>query len=281
MDTEEKLPMDNVEEGAPPPQQDNAEQQAQEQRTRDEAGRFAPKGDARGKPDETAARRREAQERDDARRDAADARAAHAALQKRFDDMAALAKGEEPKDENPDPLKPILEKIEGIDKRLTSRDQEAQAETAWNNVRSFADQDEQRFVQTQPDFPNAVQHYITSRIGEMHALGIDQAQAENVLQQEAQTLLVQCAQANRSPAEAIYAMAKARGYSGSPGAAPAPQQQYQTPQPNAGGRSFGTGAGPASGGVTAAQIAGMGEADYMAFRNTPEGKRAIQRAMGG
>jgi hypothetical protein len=281
MADEASLPMDKLDD-APLPS-DKQEQERQQERARDESGRFAPKqpegedhGQPRGKPDEAHARRREAQERDEARRRAEDAEARYNALQKRLDDMAALAKGETPEDQKPDPLAKIVEKVEGIDKRLSENDQRTQEEQAWNQVRSYADQDEARFVQEHPDFPNALQHYITSRIGEMQALGLAENEIGGALQQEAATLLVTCAQQNRSPAQAMYEMAKARGYSGtltgSAGARPAPAP--------AGGRSFGTAHGAAAtGGITLDQIGRMSEEDYTAFRSTPEGRRTIERLM--
>ena len=118
-------------------------------------------------------------------------------------------------------------------------------------------------------------------------MGLSQQQAEAVLTQEANELLVDCAANNRSPAETIYGMATARGYVS--GAAPRmsqpnpqPQQFQPQPQPQTyTRRSMGTGAGAPAGGVTAQQIAMMSEDDYNAFRATPEGAAAIRRAMGG
>ena len=275
------LPMDQVQADAPVESQEQ-----KDQRERDEHGRFAPKqpqpeGEGpRGKPDQDVAIRRYAQERDEARKAADEAKAAHAALQKRLDDMSAIASGKDPNEtEAPDPLKPLVEKVEAIDKRLQTADEQRQAEAFEQQVRQFADMDEQRFRQRQPDFPNAVQHYIQSRINELQAFGIEGAQAEQILVGEAQQLLRESALNNRSPAESIYRMAQARGYSGS-NVVPIPQpQNRQAGTP--GGRSFGNGAGAAPGAVTAQQLAAMSEDDYNAFRQTPEGRAAIKRAMGG
>ena len=286
MELEDKLPMDAMDDvSAPPPTNDPPAQETneqREQRERDERGRFASRGDGegpKGQPNDEIARRRYAQERDEARRRAEEADAKYNALQKRLDDMAALVKGEDPNapKEQPDPLKPITEQLSKLTERFETQDQQREQEQQWNQVLTYADQDEARFRAQAPDFDNATQHYIKSRLSEMQALGVDQAQAEAILTQEAQQLLFQCAQQGRSPAEALYTMAKARGYT--PGAVtienrPAPQPQ------NFGGRSLGTGNGPAGGALTAAQIAAMSDDDYMAFRSTPEGRRAIQRAMG-
>jgi len=279
--SDEILPMDQVQVDAP------AESQEQkDQRERDEHGRFAPKqpqpeGEGpRGKPDQDVAIRRYAQERDEARKAADEAKAAHQALQKRLDDMSAIASGKDPNEQQvPDPLKPLVEKVEAIDKRLQTADEQRQAEAFEQQVRQFADMDEQRFRQQQPDFPNAVQHYIQSRINELQAFGIEGAQAEQILVGEAQQLLRESALNNRSPAESLYRMAQARGYNGS-NVVPIPQpQNRQAGTP--GGRSFGNGAGAAPGAVTAQQLAAMSEDDYNAFRQTPEGRAAIKRAMGG
>lgn len=283
-DLEEKLPMDGMEDLLPANPEPVNDQQQPPQQPRDETGKFAPKdGEPRGKPDETQASRRYAQERDEARREAQAAREAHTALQKRLDDMSALARGEDPAapKEPVDPLKPVIDRLDKIDQRETERDQSKQAEETHRQVLTYAEQDEATFRTKAPDFPQAVSHYITSRLTEMQALGIDQAQAEQVLQQEANNLLYQTAQAGRSPAEAIYNMAKARGYM--PGAVTIEQPSPAPPPPpqNFGGRSFGSGSGSAAGAVTAAQIAQLSEEDYMAFRSTPEGARAIKQAMGG
>lgn len=274
---DEKLPMDDMEGTPPSAPEANDEPQDQPQaqpRERDEQGKFK----AAGEPNGEAQARRERQERDEARKEAAEARAAHAALQKRFDDMAALAKGDEPApDGDSDPLKPIAEQLNTLNQRFEQQDQQKQQEETHRQVLAYADQDEAAFREKAPDFPNAIQHYINSRLTEMKALGVDQAQAEQVLADEANRLLYQSAQTGRSAAETIYAMAQARGYS--PG-----QQAYTPPQQapqNFGGRSLGNGQGAGPAAMSAQAIAGMSEEDYMAFRATPEGRRAIQRAMGG
>ena len=276
--SEDILPMDKMD-GAEPPIEAPAETQEQkDQRARDEQGRFAPKPDEpKGKPDDGAAARRERAERDQYKREAEEAKAARDALQKRFDDMSAIAKGEDPEKPADDPLKPLVEKIESIDKRLQTNDEARQAEVVHKQVMQYADADEARYREQNPDFPNAVQHYITSRLQEMQALGVAQDQAEQILTKEAQQLLYQCAQSNRSPAEALHAMAKARGYQSG---IVVPFQPQQPAKP-AGGRSMGNGGGAAPGAVTAQQIAQMSEADYEAYRATPEGRAAIRRAMGG
>jgi len=284
MTEDTKMPMDAMEDISPPANIEQDQQKADD-RTRDEQGRFVPKqneGDGpRGKPDQDVAIRRYAQERDEARKAAEEAKAAHEALQKRLDDMSAIASGKDPNDTaQPDPLKPLVEKIEAIDKRLQTNDEQRQAEAFESQVRQYADMDEQRFRQQQPDFPNAVQHYITSRINELQAFGIPPEQAEQALMAEAQQLLRESALNNRSPAESIYKMAVARGYS--PGnVVPFQPQQQQRQNGTPGGRSFGNGAGAAPGAVTAQQLASMSEEDYNAFRQTPEGRAAIKRAMGG
>lgn len=269
------------EQEAPPSQEQIAET---EQRARDEAGRFAP----RGQPDPEAARRREASERDEWKRkyeerdkSAAEVQANYERLNKRLEDMAALAAGKNPdeEDEPSQPYEVLAAKMDAMTQRFETQDKQAQEEAAWTQVRSYADQDEARFAAATPDFPNAVQHYIQSRIGELNALGLPQDQAEATLQQEAQQLLMQCAQTRKSPAETIYALAKSRGYTA--GTAPLPNNPAFQPQVPTGGRSLGTGQGGPGVGLTPQQLAQMDETDYMDLRKTPEGRRAIQRAMGG
>jgi len=284
---DETLPMDAIEQAtpvadpdpAPPPFAPDAED------------RFAapqPRAEPRGRPNSEHQLARLQKERDEAK-------AAHAALQRRLDDMSAIA-GEDPdawpedlramaaagEASGGDPLRPLADKIDAIDRRLEAVNAQRQAEAIDRQVREIADADEARFRQQQPDFPRAVQHYILSRLHEMNALGLTTDQAEEAITIEAQQLLYQCAQTNRSAAEAIYSMARARGYgsagSGVGGAGGGAQPHTARP---AGGRSFGHGAGAAPGAITPQQLAAMSDEDYAAFRATPEGRAAIRRAMGG
>jgi len=285
---EETLPMDAIEQNAPAADPDPDLAPAPHQP--DAEDRFAspqPRAEPRGRPNSEHQLARLQKERDEAK-------AAHAALQRRLDDMSAIA-GEDPaawpedlramaaaEQGGGDPLRPLAEKIDAIDRRLEAVNAQRQAEAIDRQVRVIADADEARFRQQQPDFPRAVQHYILSRLHEMNALGLSTDQAEEAITIEAQQLLYQCAQTNRSAAEAIYSMARARGYgsagAGAGGAGGGAQPQYARP---AGGRSFGHGAGAAPGAITPQQLAAMSDEDYNAFRATPEGRAAIRRAMGG
>lgn len=273
------MPMDLMEEAAPlAPAQEEAPPQQMEQ-PRDERGQFAPKdGTPKGQPSQEAARRREAQERDEARRERDDFKNKYDTLEKRFNDILTAARGEE--EQKPaDPLEEIKGTLGTIQQRFEQQDQQAQNDQVWQQVRQFADQDEREFTAKTPDFPEAARHYINSRINELGAIGYDQAQIEQQLRAEAEALLISCAQRQISPAEGMYKMAQARGYA--PNAQPVIPQPQPRQQQNFGGRSFGTGQGAAGNSVTAAQLAAMSDEDYIAFRNTPEGKRAIRAAQGG
>lgn len=281
MDTEQ-LPMNDIERplDAPPPAEDGGQTPTeQQQRERDESGRFAPKSPEgpRGKPDAEAARRREAQERDHWKSEAEKTKANYEALERRFTDISSLIKGEQAEDK-PDPIKDLTGKVDTLVGTFQQQQQEREAEQAWTQVRGYADQDEARFTAQTPDFPDATQHYIVSRLTEMKSLGLDQATAERTLQQEAQQLLTQCAQTGRSPAETLYLMAQARGYR--PGTGPAQPIRQAQPSAPAGGRSLGTGGGPGTASLSESQLRTMSDADYNALRSTTEGKRAIMRAMG-
>ena len=288
--TEETLPMDAVEQHTPAatPQQDVPQHDMADGPHAAGEDRFAapqPRAEPRGRPNSEHQLARLQKERDEAK-------AAHAALQRRLDDMSAIA-GEDPaawpedlramaaaEQGGGDPLRPLAEKVDAIDRRLEAVNAQRQAEAIDRQVREIADADEARFRQQQPDFPRAVQHYILSRLHEMNALGLSTDQAEEAITIEAQQLLYQCAQTNRSAAEAIYSMARARGYGSAGAGAGGGGAQAHTARP-AGGRSFGHGAGAAPGAITPQQLAQMSDEDYAAFRATPEGRAAIRRAMGG
>ena len=122
---EETLPMDAIEQNAPAADPDPDLAPAPHQP--DAEDRFAspqPRAEPRGRPNSEHQLARLQKERDEAK-------AAHAALQRRLDDMSAIA-GEDP-DAWPedlramaaagdasggDPLRPLAEKIDAIDRRL-------------------------------------------------------------------------------------------------------------------------------------------------------------------
>jgi hypothetical protein len=87
--------------------------------------------------------------------------------------------------------------------------QQAQHETQLVNAyRSSA----QEFTKQSPDFVEAYQHLVASRLSEYNALGYTNEQAQAMLNQDEMQLAAKAFQDGVSPAHRVYELAKLRGY---------------------------------------------------------------------
>ena len=77
------------------------------------------------------------------------------------------------------------------------------------------------FMKENPDYPQAFEFLMESRIKELQALGLEDHEIQQTLAQEALALSVSTLERGRSPAEAAYNLAKAKGYK--------PQTKSETP----------------------------------------------------
>lgn len=83
--------------------------------------------------------------------------------------------------------------------------------------------DVRRFMEQEPSFADAYRHLVGVRQRELELLGIaDEADRNRIIAREEIELVSQALRSRRSPAELLYAMAKARGFQ--------PAQQQQQPQ---------------------------------------------------
>ncbi len=173
----------------------------------------------------------ERQKRKTAEAEASKGREEVAKLMGRFETLQQLAqRSQQPKPEAPaevpdiniDPVghfqalyQQSQQKIADIDKWRQS--QEANA-TAMNNVQQLgriAQQSEAEFTKTTPDYPEAFQYVRNQRDQELQDMGYtDKGQREQILQTDALQIAAQALQANKSPAEVVYKVAKARGFQG-------------------------------------------------------------------
>jgi hypothetical protein len=100
--------------------------------------------------------------------------------------------------------------------------QASQQEAEWNKVLSTYSNDAARFSQTQQDFGDAYNYWQGGRQAELQAGGATPEQAAHIVQQEEAAAVVRALQEGESPAERVYAIAKARGYTPAPVAPAAP-----------------------------------------------------------
>jgi hypothetical protein len=165
------------------------------------------------------------------------------------------ARTEEKPAEPPDPEKDIFgyvkwqdQRLADLTKRLEDNAKQGQeqhkqtaAQLAEGNLRSAYAGDAQRFMASTPDFGAAYQHLLQSRDTELAMVGhTDPEQRRAMIVAEEREIAERFLRMGKSPAEAIYTLAKARGYA--PAAAPAPTAVAATPPTAANGN----GAAPAA-----------------------------------
>lgn len=130
-------------------------------------------------------------------------------------------------------FKQAMDKINSLQQKLTERDQREQSTAAEQNLVTVYQQDAVRFLQEKPDFKDAYFHLVEARHKELEALGVgDKGQRNALIAQEEKGLVAQALKAQKSPAQVIYALAQARGFSGSsaassPNPAPSPNPAAQ------------------------------------------------------
>lgn len=76
------------------------------------------------------------------------------------------------------------------------------------------------YSQANPQFMDAYKHLVQSRLNEHMAAGYDESTANDLLKQEEAAIVHRAFQNGENPAERIFKVAQARGYSGTPPTAP-------------------------------------------------------------
>ena len=186
----------------------------------------------------------------------------------------------------PPPDIPTLEEnpVGNIDTRLGQLEQgvqqqqqqnayqeKAQGEqTEWNQVMTAYHNDTGRLRTTDANAKPAYDYWVGSRMTELQAGGATPEQAQNILQQEEAAAVYRALQQGESPAERVYAIAKARGYQATPAADPATPAAPLAPggpDPAVIAKGQAQGGGMPTGGSppladTLEALAGMDDADF-------------------
>ncbi|MBN4095640.1 hypothetical protein [Methylobacterium sp. OT2] len=131
-----------------------------------------------------------------------------------------------------------------------------------------------RFASAEPTFADAFRHVMQSRAAEYAAMGVPEDQIRQHLQNDEFTVALEARQAGVSPAERIFQIAKARGFTPKatePAPPPAPaetpaQKAERVAAGQAGpGKSLSAAGGAPVGEVTFEMLAAMSEKDFEAF----------------
>jgi hypothetical protein len=195
-----------------------------------------------------------------------------------------------------DPAAHVLSRLDRTDQVITglaqllvgqqqATQQNQMAESAWGRARAL----EEQFKQSTPDHDAAMAHLKSTRHNILTAMGMtDAAARERHMAEELQNIALVAAQANRNPAELLYAMAGALGYkkaapaaagaSGAAAAAGGTSPGARLAAAAAGQRQAGAlgtvpGAGPVP--LTANRLIEMSDADFARAIATPEGRALL------
>ncbi len=127
-------------------------------------------------------------------------------------------------------FKQAMGKIEKLQSQLNVREQREQSSAAEQNLVQSYQNDAVRFLQEKPDFKDAYFHLVNARHKELEAIGVtDHSQRNAMIAQEEKGLVAQAIQNRRSPAQVMYQLALARGFTAGQSPAPTPSP---TPTPN-------------------------------------------------
>jgi hypothetical protein len=291
----DELAAEQVQANDPPP----AEQQ-QEDRPRDEQGRFAPKageeqppaeeqpGDKSGTVPQGAlhAERERRKEAENKWREAQTQLQAIADMRARV----AAAKPQETAapagDDDASQLAYLRQRVEQAERTANGVAQDRQTEQVDNlerqHLSTALSTAEAEFRAQRPDYDAAVGHVVQARAQELALYGLNPMQVQQTLQQEVLDITRSAIAQGRSPAEVAYQLATLRGYrpeTGEQASAqpnPAAAQVAAVAAARQGSRSLGqaSGAAPPKD-LNAQTIAAMSEDEFDALYSTPEGRRMI------
>lgn len=196
-------------------------------------------------------------------------------------------------DEVPDPEKDIFGYVKHLEAKLAEvaggvkQSAEAQAAEREHEVQvSSYRADAQRFAAGEPQFAPAYQHLIQSRAEELRLAGFAEDQIMPAVAADEMAIVQACKRSGKSPAETIFAMAKARGFQ-----AKAPEPVVQTPPAEteaervarlskgaAAAKSLSAAGGAPAGEVTLEVLANMSEDEFAAFAT--KNPRRVEQLMG-
>ena len=182
-------------------------------------------------------------------------------------DAAPLPPQPPPLEENP--IGHFAEKIaqleakQAADDAARQRAMDAQTQEAqWQRVLQTYDRDAMRLREADPAFADAYQYWGQSRTAELRAGGASEEQATKILQQEEAAAVIHALQQGESPAERVYAIAKARGYTPKPTAASSPDLDVIAKGQKTATGTPGGGRGPVADSLEALSM--MDDADFEA-----------------
>jgi hypothetical protein len=290
---------------APPVVEETAEQKAE--RERDEQGRFKAKEDAAEGEDQ--------QGGDDGKQKTVPQGALHAEREKRkasdqradqlenelktireqmdalriMREQIASRKPEDlPAADDPAALEHLrnrLSQLETGQTRLTQHmDTQALDQAERAQLGGFMQEAETAYRQQQPDYDAAIEHVVMARANELKLYGLNPAQIQTTIAEEATEIVRSAVAQGRNPAELGYQIALSRGYrpsalteqkGGTDQSSTAQATLDAIAKAKAQGKSLGGSGGSAPKNLNAEAILALSPEEFDALYSTPEGKAMI------
>lgn len=167
--------------------------------------------------------------------------------------------------------------LQQVARLLQAQEQEQKRSVEITGIQQQAVALEQEYRATTPDYDAAVAHLLASQEGELLISGFtDPVLRRKVLSEQALGTVIRSLQRGKNPAETIYELAKARGYTAAkPAAEAAPAAATDKIGQIAAGqqqRSLGQarGSGPAA--LNAQRLIELSDAEFLKILDTPEGR---------
>lgn len=193
--------------------------------------------------------------------------------------------------------KQVQRQNDALRRQITESTGAIQSRETFRNVTEAYHSDARRFMSQEPNFEHAYKHLVAGRHRELELMGMrDEKQRNAFIAQEESQLVMQALQTGQSPAEVVYRIAQARGFTPQ-AAAPAARGGAQSPQPapqrrtaaqqkieqlrngqNA-SQSLSNGAGGANEGLTLNSLANMSDEEFARAVDSMS-KAQLERIMG-
>src|SRR5574343_218469 len=102
--------------------------------------------------------------------------------------------------------------VQQLNQKVQEIEQQNQMRAAMDDAQRWAISSEQRIAKEKPDFPQAVEHLVRSRMNELQAARYEPQQILQIMQQERAALMQRARMAGADWGETLYGLASARGY---------------------------------------------------------------------
>lgn len=284
------------------------ESQQSEGPARDEHGKFAAKpeataqGEAEGAQGEAEPARKgdgtvpqgalhaEREKRKGVEAELTKARETLAAIQQMREQIANRKPEPLPEADDPAAIEHLRQRIAQQDQTINrfgqQMDSQAIEQRETRELGAVMQASENDYRAVQPDYDNAIQHVIQARANELSLYGLNPADIQQTIAEEAMDIVRSAVQQGRNPAELGYQIALSRGYRPAAGEAGQEGQQQQQggaqatlaalATARAGSKSLGqAGGGGTAKTLNAEAIAAMDPDEFDALYSTPAGQAMI------